>query len=427
MTNTAHSCVLVSCPLTNQVQIAKLTNTGDLKHITTISVSKPGPTTVQERASGTCTLFISETIDAEHHYCAVYQIAKVNSRSQSDQCDDILEVKLEGKIRMAGKPTYFKVINNVLLCALYHEGQLTSTLLSETGLALDGDITDRMEDLEGCHCAEEIPDHINETSFGDLILCAALKRNVMAIVKVTGKGRLIKLEEIPAAGEGPRHIVFDPVLPRAYVLNELDSHLYTYRVELSGLHTDVGRTDVGRTDVGRTDVGQMDREHTADAKQETSMERQTDAVRPLGGAISLMSSIDTLSPEFCGTRWAADLHLWSSTIGDTAAGSTRWIYTCDRTANEITVMMAKDQGLPVKVGAFRTEEQPRGFNIIPVGNDRHYLLVVGQKSHHASVYEIASQQPRLLSRQLVSPAGNDSAGNDSAWEGAMWVEYFSIN
>ena len=155
------------------------------------------------------------------------------------------------------------------------------------------------------------------------------------------------------AGAGPRHFRFDPAGRFVYLLNELD----------------------GTVDVLAWDAQQ-------------------------GRLSSVQSSVDILPPGFTGNPWAADLHL-------TPDG--RHLYTSERTSSTLA-HFAVDvvTGHITRRGHKAVEAQPRGFAIDATGQ---HLLVVGQRSHHLSRYEIDRETGQLTLRQRL-PVG----------QGPNWVE-----
>ena len=155
------------------------------------------------------------------------------------------------------------------------------------------------------------------------------------------------------AGAGPRHFRFDPAGRFVYLLNELD----------------------GTVDVLAWEAQQ-------------------------GRLSSVQSSVDILPLGFTGKPWAADLHLTPDGL---------YLYTSERTSSTLA-HFAVDvvTGHITRRGHKAVEAQPRGFAIDATGQ---HLLVVGQRSHHLSRYEIDRETGQLTLRQRL-PVG----------QGPNWVE-----
>ena len=128
---------------------------------------------------------------------------------------------------------------------------------------------------------------------------------------------------------GPRHFVFHPRAPYAYLLNELDASI---------------------------DVLGFDRE---------------------GGTLWPLNTVSTLPAGFSGEAWAADLHL-------TPDG--RFLYSSERRTNTLAAFAVHaGTGQLTLIGHSPTQAQPRGFAITPSG--RH-LIAAGQLSHRVGVHAI---------------------------------------
>lgn len=131
-------------------------------------------------------------------------------------------------------------------------------------------------------------------------------------------------------GAGPRHFVFSPDDRFAYLVNELDGTLNSYRF------------DAGK------------------------------------GTLTEMGSVSIVPPGFQGAA-PASAELRITTDG-------RFIYASERTSNTIAAFRVDGAtGVLTSAGNFATETQPRGFNIDPSGR---FLVAAGQKSHSATLYAI---------------------------------------
>ena len=150
---------------------------------------------------------------------------------------------------------------------------------------------------------------------------------------------------------GPRHFVFHPTLPRAYLLNELDA---------------------------RIDVLAFDRE--------------AGTFRGLADVAALPPGFQTAEP------WAADIHL-------TPDG--RFLYASERRSHTLAGFAVDAQTGSIDfIGSTPTETQPRGFAVSP---DGRYLLAVGQLSHRLSRYAIEAGSGRL------TKLGDQAVGQDPNW------------
>ena len=131
-------------------------------------------------------------------------------------------------------------------------------------------------------------------------------------------------------GAGPRHFVFSPNDRFAYLVNELDGTVNTYRY------------DGGK------------------------------------GTMTEMGSVSIVPPGFQGgAPSSAELRI-------TPDG--RFLYASERTSNTIAAFRVDAAtGALTPAGNFATETRPRGFNIDPSGR---FLVAVGQQSDHATLYAI---------------------------------------
>lgn len=204
-----------------------------------------------------------------------------------------------------------------------------------------------VEGLEGCHSANISPD--NRT-----LWTPALKQDRICLFTLEDNGSLTPQtphEVFSVEGAGPRHMVFHPNQKFAYCVNELDSSVSVWQLK-----------------------------------------------NPKGD-IECVQTLDIMPGDFEGVRWAADIHI-------TPDG--RHLYTSDRTTSILTIFSVSEDGSVLSVEGYQpTEEQPRGFNIDHTGE---FLIAVGQKSHHASVYRIHGEQG------LLSVTGRYAIG-----QGPMWV------
>jgi len=138
-------------------------------------------------------------------------------------------------------------------------------------------------------------------------------------------------------GAGPRHFVFSPDDKFAYLVNELDGTLNSYRY------------DAGK------------------------------------GTMAETGSVSIVPPGFQGGAPA------SAELKITPNG--RFIYASERTSNTIAAFRVDAAtGALTPGGNFATETQPRGFNIDPSGR---FLVAAGQKSDSATLYAIDAETGAL--------------------------------
>jgi 6-phosphogluconolactonase len=146
-------------------------------------------------------------------------------------------------------------------------------------------------------------------------------------------------------GAGPRHIVFHPTLPLAFVANELDSTVTTLRF---------------------------------------------DAER---GALSPIATHSTLPARWTGTNYPADIHI-------TPTG--RALYVSNRGHNSVAVFsVAASTGALAQVQVISTDgDWPRNFSLDPSGR---WLLVANQRSNSIIVFARDEESGRLTpTRQRIT-------------------------
>ncbi|WMY96212.1 MAG: beta-propeller fold lactonase family protein [Arsenophonus sp.] len=154
-------------------------------------------------------------------------------------------------------------------------------------------------------------------------------------------------------GAGPRHLVFHPYKNIFYCVNELDATISVY--SFLRIYRQVKKYDI----------------------------------IPIG---------------LKNKPWAADIHI-------TPNGS--HLYASERSTSIIRHFQVIRDGLQLlPIESYATEIQPRGFNIDNTGN---FLLVVGQKSNHISIYKINPFTGFLefIERYLIG-------------KGPMWIEIHSL-
>ncbi|HKX08863.1 MAG TPA: beta-propeller fold lactonase family protein [Stellaceae bacterium] len=150
-----------------------------------------------------------------------------------------------------------------------------------------------------------------------------------------------------ARGSGPRHFKFHPSRPFLYLLNELDA--------------------------------------TVDAF----------AFDGTSGRVTSIQTVDAM-PAGCSEQpSAADLHIMPNGM---------FLYASERTTSTLAAFRIDPaSGRLSALGHTPTEAQPRGFAIDPRGS---FLLAVGQKSHHLTVYAIDHETGELAVRQRYAMGEN---------------------
>ncbi|CDL83122.1 6-phosphogluconolactonase [Xenorhabdus szentirmaii] len=241
---------------------------------------------------------------------------------------------------LPGSPTHISTdrAGHFLFSASYSFNNLSVHPIDENGVA--GAPMQIVEGLQAPHSA-----NIDRDNHQLLVPC--LKEDHIRIFNLDKQGYLTenRADEITAAaGAGPRHMAFHPEKQAIYCINELDS--------------------------------------TVDVLRKWEKYR-------------IVQSVDSLSTDFSGTRWSADIHI-------TPDGC--HLYTSERSESVISHFTVSEDGYHLTLaGHYATETQPRGFAIDHSGN---FLIASGQKSDHISVSRIDSYSGKLtqLARYPVGKA-----------------------
>ncbi|MCB0116950.1 MAG: lactonase family protein [Caldilineaceae bacterium] len=224
-------------------------------------------------------------------------------------------------------PCYLSVDRSgrFLFAAYYRAGKVTVHQLDEYG-AIGAQVS-RVSTAPHAHCVQ--PDRTNRFVFVPHTMDAnaiyqfqfdaesgALTPNQPAQISV-------------APGQGPRHYVYHPHLPRVYVSNENGNTVTVF-----------------------------------DLNQTT-------------GTLAVLQTLSTLPPHWQGTNTVAQIHLHPS--GD-------FLYVSNRGHDSIAgYFVDSTTGLLSEISLCATERTPRVFGISP---DGAYLLVAGQDSGRVAVYAI---------------------------------------
>ncbi|MGJ0624154.1 6-phosphogluconolactonase [Xenorhabdus bovienii] len=250
---------------------------------------------------------------------------------------------------LPGSPTHISTdrAGRFLYSASYGFNKLSVHPIDENGIAKAP--VQIVEGLQAPHSA-----NIDRENRQLLVPC--LKEDHIRIFNLDEQGYLTenRADEISTvAGAGPRHMAFHPEKSAIYCINELDA--------------------------------------TVDVL------RKWDKYR-------IVQSVDSLTADFSGVRWSADIHM-------TPDG--RHLYTCERSESLISHFRVSEDGYYLTlVGNYPTESQPRGFAIDHSGS---FLIASGQKSDHISVSRIDKYSGKLT--QLARyPVG----------KGPMWVTVLAL-
>ncbi|HCM62556.1 MAG TPA: 6-phosphogluconolactonase [Morganella sp. (in: Bacteria)] len=254
-----------------------------------------------------------------------------------------------GLTPLPGTAAYITTDNTgrMLYAASYHQGTLAVLPVGADGIpAYPVQI---IEGLKNPHSANIAQD-------GRTLFVPCLGEDHIRTYTIEDDGRLTERRAdmlTVAAGAGPRHMAFHPEKHVAYCLNELNATVNVYREWIK---------------------------------------------------VREIQSVDLMTDEYQGRRWAADIHI-------TPDG--RHLYTCERTTSVINHYRVSDDGGHLQLaGVYPTETQPRGFAVDKSGK---FLISTGQLSHHVSVSRIDAITGKLH-LQARYPAG----------QGPMWVTVLAL-
>ena len=141
-------------------------------------------------------------------------------------------------------------------------------------------------------------------------------------------------------GTGPRHLVFHPSKPIAYVANEQGSSVTAY------------------------------------------------ALDPKRGTLRPLQTVSTLPAEFRGTNACAENRIHPSG---------KFLYVANRGYDSIAAFALADDGKVSALGQEPTEKTPRSFDLDPTGK---YLVAAGESSGKLAAYGIDASSGRLKKREM---------------------------
>ncbi|MBB1510442.1 beta-propeller fold lactonase family protein [Tessaracoccus sp. MC1756] len=239
---------------------------------------------------------------------------------------------------------------HMLLAASYHGGWGASYRV------LDGVVGEESARLESRNMHAALFDPTGHNAY-----FVSLGDDRIAQFATTVDGGLAELSEPfvhATPGTGPRHLVFSPDSNHAYLLTEFTGEAIHFDRGESGRLT--RREEVRAFDVTR------------------GLHTSSFGVDPIAGHLV----------------WGADLAL--------AAGG-RWLLCTERTESTVgAIAVGADGTLRGPVVITDTETQPRGLTVSPEGE---HVVVVGERSGHASLYRIYDDGHLVLQSQLETGAG----------------------
>lgn len=222
---------------------------------------------------------------------------------------------------------------HMLLAASYHGNWGTSYRVS------DGVVGQETARVEGRNMHASLFDPSGHNAY-----FVSLGEDYIAQFAVTAAAGLAPLSDPVVRhtpGSGPRHLIFSPEGRHGYLLTEFTGEAVRYDRGESGRLTRA--EEVPAFDVSR------------------GLHASSFGADPLAGHLI----------------WGADLAL---------AGGGRWLVCTERTESTVgAVRVQPDGSLSGPVVITDTETQPRGLTVSP---DGEHVVVVGERSNHASLYRI---------------------------------------
>jgi len=118
-----------------------------------------------------------------------------------------------------------------LFVANYSSGSISTLPVAADGMLKDATYVLKLAGPLGPHRVEQSMSHPHHTVIDPsghfLIVCEKGLDRVFVIAADTGGRLTVRSEAAMRPGAGPRHIAFHPTLPRAFVVNEIDSTVTT--------------------------------------------------------------------------------------------------------------------------------------------------------------------------------------------------------
>lgn len=239
---------------------------------------------------------------------------------------------------------------HMLLAASYHGGWGASYPVT------DGVVGEESARVEGRNMHASLFDPAGHNAY-----FVSLGEDLIAQFATTSDGGLSELSEPVVRhtpGSGPRHLVFSEDGQHGYLLTEFTGEAVRYE---------------------RGGSGRLTRAEEVPAYDLTR---------------GLRTSSYGLDPVEGHLVWGADLAL---------AGGGRWLVCSERTESTIgAVAVGADGRLSGPVVITDTEAQPRGLTVSP---DGEHVVVVGEKSGHASLYRIYDDGNLVLQSRIETGEG----------------------
>jgi 6-phosphogluconolactonase (cycloisomerase 2 family) len=248
--------------------------------------------------------------------------------------------------------------NKFLVCANYSSGTVAVLPINPDGSL--GALTDlvSLTGTPGPHRTEQSSPHPHDVPFdrsGRFVVVPDKGLDKVFVYRLdTGRGKLVA-NDAPFAtsrpGAGPRHVDFHPSQPYAYVINELDSTITTYRFE------------------------------------------------PTSGELKGLQIITTLPPSFTGNNTTSEIAV---------APSGRFVYGSNRGHDSIAIF-AVDAGTGVLTPVDWEPTQgktPRFFTLDPSGT---YLYAANQDSDTIVCFRVDQSNGKLKSTGNVVKTGSPSS------------------
>jgi 6-phosphogluconolactonase len=248
--------------------------------------------------------------------------------------------------------------NKFLVCANYSSGTVAVLPINPDGSL--GALTDlvSLTGTPGPHRTEQSSPHPHDVPFdrsGRFVVVPDKGLDKVFVYRLdTGRGKLVP-NDAPFAmsrpGAGPRHVDFHPSQPYAYVINELDSTITTYRFE------------------------------------------------PTSGELKGLQIITTLPPSFTGNNTTSEIAV---------APSGRFVYGSNRGHDSIAIFAVDARtGVLAPVDWEPTQgKTPRFFTLDPSGT---YLYAANQDSDTIVCFRVDQSNGKLKSTGNVVKTGSPSS------------------
>ncbi|GLX66208.1 lactonase family protein [Paenibacillus glycanilyticus] len=254
--------------------------------------------------------------------------------------------ELNRQLTHGADPCYITVdsTNKAVLVANYSGGNATLLPINEDGTIAPATSVVREEAPLGSNEARQDAPHAHAIVVnGQYAYVNDLGTDLIHTFRIEEGTRLVKQSSCKLhAGAGPRHLVFHPTLPAAYVMNELDSTVTLLNVSDQGELTPV-------------------------------------------------NTVSALPAGFTGYNDAADIHL---------SPSGRYLYSSNRGHNSIAVFSVDQASgsLTLLQNASCEGDAPRNFLVMPDGSQ---LLVANQKTGNIVLFSVNEETGLIQSEGTI--------------------------